>query len=223
MAWEPRSSSGSNSSHLALTTPNCLNAHLAATLYFLHDSTSSEAIHQLISFLKDLHSAGFPLHVGTLYQELVPFSSSAIVPRKKSRELLVPFLSSVTTHQKKRDVNLSHQVGVKEKEMSSAKPDYRKLRRNLGSRSPSTKAKGAKARPPQTPQECWGRSPSTVQKGAKARPPQTPQDCWGRSPSTVQKGAKARSNPGSLRSRIQPKGQQAKSTPHQRGPQELPR
>ena len=53
------------------------------------------------------------------------------MPRKKSRELLVPFLSSVTTHQKKRDVNLSHQVGVKEKEMSSAKPDYRKLRRNL--------------------------------------------------------------------------------------------
>ena len=44
----------------------------------------------------------------------------------------MPFLSSVTTHQKrKRDVNHSHQVGVKEKEMSSAKPDYRKLRRNL--------------------------------------------------------------------------------------------
>ena len=44
----------------------------------------------------------------------------------------MPFLSSATTHQKgKRDVNLSHQVGVKEKEMSSAKPDYRKLRRNL--------------------------------------------------------------------------------------------
>ena len=128
-AWEPRSSSGSNSSHLALTTPNCLNAHLAATLYFLHDSTSSEAIHQLISFLKDLHSAGFPLHVGTLYQELVPFSSSAIVPRKKSRKLLVPFLSSVTTP--KKECRSQSPGWGQGKRMSSAKPGYRKLRRNL--------------------------------------------------------------------------------------------
>ena len=75
----PSRSWGSNSSQRALTTPYCLSAHRAATLNFLQDSSSSEAIHQFISRRNCRHSAGLPDHVGTRYQELVPDSSAEVI------------------------------------------------------------------------------------------------------------------------------------------------
>ena len=96
VASDPFKSSGSNSSHLALTTPYCLKAHLAATLYFLVDSMSRLAIHQFISLRNARHSIGLPLHVGTLYQVLVPpLSSSAIVAVGLcSQVVLMPILGT---------------------------------------------------------------------------------------------------------------------------------
>jgi len=73
---------------------------------------------------------GFPLHVGTLYQELDPFSSSAIWPKVSARKLLVPLLSSLITHQakKKRLFTVSYS---KARKRCSAKPERGPLRRNV--------------------------------------------------------------------------------------------
>ena len=79
----PFRSAGSNSSQRARTTPLCLNAQRAATLYFLQLSGSKEANHHSISRLKLRHSDGSPDHVGTLYHEEVPLSSSAMMTTKR--------------------------------------------------------------------------------------------------------------------------------------------